>query len=204
MRMLRPWLTKPCTIALALATLAAPASLSAADAKSAAASKSAPRADSRVRSGWTFGIQYGGGLLDMPDPGLDRKSGSGMRVSGAYYVTPRATLGLEGLTWGAKKSGLKRSLQLMSLTGTYHPGGNSYYLKAGAGVGSVSHDSFDRDSMVVVQEDNGFASTIGAGYDRHLFRSVNLGLEFDYSPVGFGGGGPDNLIVLTAGLAYRW
>ncbi len=163
---------------------------------------------SPVREGWTFGLGVGVGHLDMKGDSLDRKQGVAIRYNLDYFTTPHVAMGFGGQRWNASKDGLTRSLNTFSTRLTWFPWNAGVFLRAGVGVAVVTQELIARvpgaPESIIRKEDDGFASTVGAGADVHLWRATRIGLGVDYAELGLANGVPARLLVGTGRLSLRW
>jgi hypothetical protein len=147
----------------AAALLAAPVSLHAQQA-------------SQVRSGiaMSFGLGAGSNGYTCANCGSGRRNGGSVFLSIGGTVSPSVVLAGELSGWSREQDGTSYTTAFIGPTAQWYPNVDAgFFLKAGAGIGSVRL----KDNTVFSQDEllsNGFGYQVGMGYDLPITHSFAL------------------------------
>ncbi len=149
---------------------------------------------SHTRDGWVYGLNLGWGWaqLDANDTSTQSSLQSdwiddftgGFRV--AFAPDDTYTYGLDFSGWGGESpSGVDETIFWVLLQGTYHPGGQGFFVRGGIGAGALNLD-YTGPQAVISQSNGGFAWGVGLGYEFRVSPTLALGVAYDYRDVSVG------------------
>jgi opacity protein-like surface antigen len=154
-----------------------------------------------VRDGWSYGFGLGVGWSQLSavdvsqTPSLDLSSDWEADFSGDLKVafSPNDQfsygLGFSGWTdysyWGPGYDQIKTTTFWILLQGHWYPGGKGFYLRGGAGLGSLGL-KLTHPVAIISQTKSGLGWELGAGYEVRVSPSFAIGLGYDYRGVNVG------------------
>jgi hypothetical protein len=179
----------------------------------------APAADSpKGTQAWVLTFHYGAGNLSMNGDSLDRKFGLGTEFRLGHILDHGFVAGFQSRSWSGSAddklfggatptTSLSRSIQVLTLTGTWYPRGAGVFVRGGAGVCTVRSEYLihrrPAPSLGITTDDFGFAASAAGGWERRIGRKLGLAADVEYSRLQ----APHvkgNLVAYGAGLNYYW
>lgn len=167
---------------------------------------------------WVLTFHYGGGSLSMNADSLDRGFGLGPDLRLGHVLDRGYVAGFQIRSWndseedtlrgpGSRAAQLSRSIQIMTMTGTWFPRGPGLYVRGGGGVATVRSEfvvhNLPAPSVAVTRDDFGFAASAAAGWEQRIGRRLGAALDVEYARV-LAPHVKGNLISYGLGLNYYW
>jgi len=131
------------------------------------------------RGGFFIGFGVGGGAA-TPDTDIDYEGGATANLRGGWALKDDLTLGLESSLWWKEEGGVTVTFSATTAGVTYYPGNVGFFVKAGAGLGSIELSASSGGTTVTATE-TGFALLTGVGYEHRMTTKFALGVEGNYS-----------------------
>jgi len=190
------------------------------------------------RGRWLVGVSYGyseGHITwgDGSNPGRRLEGGASPQIRVGKMLSPQFALGLDYHGWMLEAPGREQpddseflqagraSLQSVSLTGTWYPGGgretslSGFYVRGGAGfawagLALIDIDKIPPEKVPIAQEhgersdESGLALNVQVGYEFSLSRSFAAGLGLGLNYLGIGRDIYDSAYYVPGTLTGIW